>query len=148
MRYASPCVPTSIDFLTAVARGHRRWMEIIMHLLCISASLCGSRSLSDHATSTNSLTLGPGPAMAAGSPPRKSPLCPPPPELAICVLADIDEVLEVVVMAHVIYEGFAVVEGPRVQSLFEVIIQASAAVVADFVVFDDPVSARSAYAVP
>jgi hypothetical protein len=103
MRYTLPRVPTSIDFLTAVARGHRPWMIIIMQLLGIVASLCGSRSLSQHAASTDSLTLGPGPAMAAGFPQRNSPLCPTPPELAIRILADTDEVLEVVVMAHVVY---------------------------------------------
>jgi hypothetical protein len=89
-------------------------MVIIMQLLSIIASLCGSRSLSQHAASTDSLTFGPGPAMAAGFPPRNSPLCPTPPELAIRILAEIDEVLEVVVMAHVVYLAFAVVNGPRV----------------------------------
>jgi hypothetical protein len=86
--------------------------------------------------------------MAAGFPPRSSPLCPAPPELAIRTLADIDEVLEVVIVAHVVYQGFAVVKRPHVQSLFEVIIQASAAVVTNFMVLDNPVSARSAYSVP
>jgi hypothetical protein len=88
-----------------------------------------SVSLSQHATSTNPLTLAPGPAMATGPPPRNSPLCPTPPEFSICIQADIDEVLKVMVVAHVIYQGFAVIKRPRVQPLLEVIIQARAAVV-------------------
>ena len=149
MRYALPRVPTHIDFFTAVARGHRRRMKIIVHLLGISSPLCRSRPLSQHTSSTNSLTLKPGPAMTTGFlPPRQSPLRPPPPEFPIGVQTDIDKVLEIVIVAHVVSQGFAVVDGPRVQSLFKVIIQASAAVVTRFVVFDDPVSARSADSVP
>ena len=148
MRYASPRMPTSIDFRTAVARGHCRWTEIIMHLLSISASLWRSRPLSQHTTSTNSFTLGPSPAMAAGSPPRNPPLCPTPPEFSICIQTDIDKVLEVVVVAHVVYQGLATVERPCVELPTKVALFAIAAVVAVLVVLNNPVSARTTYSVP
>ena len=105
VRPALPRVPTSTDSLTTAARGQSRWMEIIVHHTSISASDSGGRSLFQHTTSTDSLTLGPGPAMAAGIafPLRNSLSCPPPPELPICIQADIDKVLEVVLVAHVVY---------------------------------------------
>ena len=117
VRPALPRVSTSMYFLTAAARGQHRWMEIIVHHARISASDGRSRSLSQHTTSSDSLSLGPGPAMAAGIafPLRNSLSCPPPPEFPICVQADIGEILEVVVVAHVIYQSRAVVNVPWVE---------------------------------
>ena len=117
VRPALPRVSTSMYFLTAAARGHHRWMEIIVHHASISAYDGRSRSLPQHTTSTDSLTLGLSPAMAAGIafPLRNSLSCPPPPEFPICVQADIDKVLEVVVVAHVIYQSRAVVDVPWVE---------------------------------
>lgn len=117
VRPALPRVPTSTNYLTATARGHRRWMEIIVHHASISASDAWTRSLSQHTTSTNSLTLGSGPAMAAGVafPLRYSLSCPPPPEFPVCVQADVDEVLEVVVVAHIVYQSRTVIDVPWVE---------------------------------
>jgi hypothetical protein len=75
-------------------------------------------------------------------------MCPTPPEFPICVQADVDEVREVVIVAHIFYQSRAVVDIPWVEHLTKVVPFANAAVVPGVVVRDHPVSASRAYSVP
>ena len=150
MGHACPLMSTSMDLLTAETYGHCQWLQIGMYRLRIRTSLRRVCPLSQHATSTNLLTFGPGPAVATGIafPPRDSLVSHMPLELSISIPTYVDPVLEVVLVAHVVCQSSAAVDGPCVVSPTKMILQANAAVVVVLMVLNNPVSARGADSVP